>query len=226
MPSSDPNWENEFPAPSKKSIPEWYKKIPAFNEKKAIFDENNVCQNDNVKMCMPFFDAISAGYIQKTWTDIYIKKEEDDSVTYRVKTGPNILKARNNINIKIDTDLYYNIEFTWIEPWLPIVPEGYSVIYTHPFNRLDLPFTTLSAIIDSDNYYHSFGGSYPFYIKKDFEGVIPAGTPMYQMIPIKRESWRSEFDEFSIKNLKKFMESRSVFWEFYKNKFWQKKNYL
>ena len=32
-------------------------------------------------------------------------------------------------------------------------------------------------------------GNVPFFIKSGFEGVIPAGTPIAQLIPIKREKW-------------------------------------
>jgi hypothetical protein len=62
---------------------------------------------------------------------------------------------------------------------------------THPLNRTDLPFYTLSGIVDSDNYMGE--GKVPFFIKKDFTGIIPAGTPIVQIIPIKTdEVWKSE----------------------------------
>ena len=35
-------------------------------------------------------------------------------------------------------------------------------------NFFDSPFTTCTAVIDSDNYYHTRVGQYPFFIKKDF----------------------------------------------------------
>ena len=32
------------------------------------------------------------------------------------------------------------------------------------------------------------------WIKQGFEGVIEKGTPMFQIIPFKREDWKAEFD--------------------------------
>jgi len=69
-------------------------------------------------------------------------------------------------------------------------------------------------------------GNYPFFLKKDFEGIIPAGTPMYQMIPVKRDSWQGEsmpFDEIEATrmeyNIKRF------FYGGYKKLHWVKKDY-
>ena len=53
-----------------------------------------------------------------------------------------------------------------------------------PINRFDLPFLSISGFIDC-NYGFSLAGNMPFFIKKGFEGVIPAGTPYMQIIPIK-----------------------------------------
>jgi hypothetical protein len=67
------------------------------------------------------------------------------------------------------------------------------VLITSPLNRLDLPFRSLTAVIDADVFYHILpdpmqgGGNYPFYLNRGFEGIIPIGTPMCQYIPFKRE---------------------------------------
>ena len=34
----------------------------------------------------------------------------------------------------------------------------------------------------------------PFVIKNNFSGIIERGTPMFQVIPFKREKWDSKFD--------------------------------
>jgi hypothetical protein len=89
-----------------------------------------------------------------------------------------------------------------------------------------LPFHTLSGVIDSDSFFHTSGGNVPFYVHKGFEGIIPVGTPMYQIIPIKRDSWTSSNKDFNFEDnyirnyaLGKFFNGG------YKNKFWNKKDY-
>jgi hypothetical protein len=66
----------------------------------------------------------------------------------------------------------------------------------------------------------------PFYMKYGFKGIIPAGTPMYQIIPVKREEWNGVSSPFN-RDLQ-FIENskvRSKFWGGYKKHFWTKKSY-
>jgi hypothetical protein len=104
-------------------------------------------------------------------------------------------------------------------------PKGYSLLITHPLNRLDLPFTTLSAVVDADKYPIS-DGSIPFFLKKDFYGIIKKGTPLFQVIPFKREEWDSEMSEELFTEARVYSKkSRSIVSGFYKNFQWSKKTY-
>jgi hypothetical protein len=99
------------------------------------------------------------------------------------------------------------------------------MLITHPLNRHDLPFTTLSAVVDGGLVLDP-NGNIPFYIKKDFEGVIPKGTPIIQIIPFFQENWSSK----KIKNLTKKGDqhgkmSASILFGWYKKTFWTKKHY-
>ena len=84
---------------------------------------------------------------------------------------------------------HLNNHLIWLPQWGWKTPRGYSTLVTHPFNRFDLPFTTTTAIIDSDKYWGA--GNIPFFLKDGFEGIIPKGTPYVQIIPIKRKKWLS-----------------------------------
>lgn len=216
----------EPPSPSKFSIPQWFKDKPKFDtSSEIIFNNEGSVINKELKMCMPFIDAMTGGYIQRTWCDIHIKKVPEGGVKYHWAHSPKPLGDRGGCNVPI-SNKYYPLEFHWINPWTPKLPEGYSLLITHPLNRLDLPFTTMSGIIDSDKFFHVDSGQYPFYIDHDFEGVIPCGTPMYQMIPIKREKWGSEKIKYDEKDKKKRSYiSLKEFWNVYRNYFWQKKKY-
>lgn len=212
------------PIPTKKCVPDWYKKIESFNPEKIEFDEKGSIKNKGVKTCMPFFDAISAGYVQTTWTDIHVEKR-NNSVIVRTASGPEILQTRENVSMPVG-DLFYPIEYVWKMPWLPKMPKGYSALLTHPMNRLDLPFLSLSGVVDSDAYYHTPFGNFPFYIKKGFEGVIPEGTPMYQIIPLKRDQWESRSSIFNKKEARKRINTiEKYFYGAYKHRFWTRKDY-
>jgi hypothetical protein len=41
----------------------------------------------------------------------------------------------------------------------------------------------------------------PFVIEENFEGIIPKGTPMFQVIPFKRENWEMEISEMKEKDI-------------------------
>jgi hypothetical protein len=103
-------------------------------------------------------------------------------------------------------------------------PPGYSSLITHPLNRHDLPFITLSGLVDTDM--TMARGNLPFFLKEGFEGVIPAGTPMFQIIPFKRENWQMEEDKSIMKiGLEnEFLTKKSVY-GWYKNNKWNKKLY-
>jgi hypothetical protein len=67
----------------------------------------------------------------------------------------------------------------------------------------------------------------PFYIKEDFTGVIPKGTPIAQIIPFKRELWKLQEDsaieqEGTLYNKKS---NASTFTGWYKTEIWKKKTF-
>lgn len=225
--NGDPNFLTiDPPVPSKNNIPQWYKDIPRFLSKdKKIEIGNGQILNNSVKACLPFLDAISHGYIQKTWCDIYIE-DLGETLQYHYSRSPEIISYRENgPSIKISND-FYQMEMIWKVYWMPKMPKGWSILFTHPLNRIDLPFQSLSAIVDSDHFHHIFPGNYPFFIKKGFTGLIPAGTPMYQMIPIKRESWHSGFEYISEQErIVKQSKMTTHLFSRYKKLFHQKKHF-
>lgn len=213
-----------YPKPAKNYIPDWFKDIKS--DVSYLKFKDNFVSNKTAKMCMPFMDSFLTGYIQESWTDIYINPLENGTVEYNYASLPKIMSHREKTTVNVK-EMFYDIEFTWIEQWIPKLPKGYSMLYIHPLNRsFDLPFYSLSAVVDSDKYYHSFNGNYPFYIKKHFSGLIPAGTPLYQMIPIKRDYWKSILKKFNSE--KKYILENEILKNFissYKKNFWQKKDY-
>jgi hypothetical protein len=173
---------------------------------------------------MPFLDTLSSGYIQTTWADIYVEKTDNSFTIHHEESIP-LFKNRDVSDINI-AHLFYPIEFVWQRYWSVKLPKGYSALVTHPLNRYDLPFVTLSGIVDFDSYSNVQVGSLPFYLYKDFEGLIPKGTPMFQIIPIKREDWTAVKNEYDQKS---WDEKISVFSDLksgvYKKMFWQKKSF-
>lgn len=209
------------PESAKSLLPLWYKESKI---KKLPLDNTDDKEPRGLKSCTPFLDALTSGYVQRTWSDIYIDNQ-NNILTFKCSDNPLMLESRSQVNIPI-SDRYYPIEFAWLMPWIPKTPKGYSVLCTHPHNRLDLPFTTLTGIVDSDEFNHVGFGKFPFYIEKGFTGIIPKGTPIIQITPFKRDDWDSNAKTYQPEEqLKKEYSYFREYVSVYRNKFWKKKNY-
>jgi hypothetical protein len=210
------------PVPSKNVLPEWFKKIPAPTRTLQNDPNNNL--GISLKGCVPFLDSLTAGYMQLTHSEFTINVE-DEQLLFHQSSVPKVLDHRPTPGRDIPSQ-YYNIEFLWIQSYIIKVPKGYSVLIVHPLNRDDLPFVTQSGIIDSDEFHHVANGKIPVYFKKGFTGVIPIGTPMFQIIPFKREDWESEKGEYSQNaEIKKRHELNKYLFDSYRRQWWQKKKY-
>ena len=188
---------DSVPKPTIKTIPDWYRKGDRF----AIREDNgeywkNPMDGGKIptwKACPAIFDIMGTGYVYRTPCDIEVY-EEGDQIKVKVLNEQNRDFIQNRppmAQFKSPTG-YYENHFAWWSDWAVEVPEGYSVLYTQPFNRFELPFLTTSGIIDNDKV--NLPGTMPFFIIKGFTGLIPAGTPYAQMLPFKREDWDSVVD--------------------------------
>lgn len=226
-----PGSENAFnvleePKPAKKYYPDWLKKIPNIDP-----IENKV---DSPKLCTPFIDTFVSGYIQELCCDLIIGNDgKDDNgkdlISYRwfgpVKPVSSRIEEYDRESMFPKFDGFYNSEQHWNTFWEPETPKGYSTLYVHPLNRNDLPFVTLSGIIDTDKF--SVSGPLPFLIKEGFVGLIPAGTPIYQIFFIKRDTWKSSKEVFDKKkNDKQSFSVKRFARNGYKRMFWERKQYL
>lgn len=213
------------PKPSKNFIPEWYKNRPPF-ETGHHPQINGSKANSTEKMCMPLMDSFSMGYIQETWCDIFVQNTENGIDLYQANDTNAIFKigSKSYAEEKICPDQFIDLSASWWTQWEPKTPRGWSTLYIHPLNQNNLPFYTMSGVIDTDEWWH--GGSIPFFINKGFEGIIPAGTPMYQIIFIKRESWKSNNSNYDKEKMQKQYDSVfNKFYGGYKKLKWKKKNY-
>lgn len=185
------------PKPTIKTIPEWYRKADRF----AIKPDGEYWKDPFVggkiptwKACPAVFDIMGTGYVYRTPCDIEFY-EENGTIKVKVLDPQNKDFIQNRPPMPQFTPPmgYHEVHFAWWSDWAVEVPEGYSVLYTQPFNRFELPFLTTSGIIDNDKV--NLPGTMPFFVVKGFTGVLPAGTPYAQMLPFKREDWESEVDD-------------------------------
>lgn len=198
-------------------IPKWWKDGNTYIPNKGPFE------NRAMKLCVPFLDALTFGYVIPTPCDIMVQIVDGKAKMLWPDMPFKIDKRNPSWNPTVPTPAgHYPDQYTWAANTVLELPKGYSALYTHPLNRHDLPFTTLSGIVDLDQTLSS--GLLPFYLKKGFEGLIPQGTPFVQILPFKREDWTSQVDPTLYdKSVEANNNSLSVVSGWYKKSRWHRK---
>ena len=210
------------PKPATKEIPEWYKDTPEYiGGLKIIFNDGIFSQT--IKKCIPIFDTITAGYILYTQVDVQISIQNNEHHYTWPDQQP---ISWHPIEQAPLYPLKNKGEYPkWNNPYAITTPPGYSVLFTPPMHRESI-FTILPGIVDTDKYKSPV--QFPFIFNDlNWEGIIPAGTPMAQVIPFKRESWQYKIgSDDEIKEQEKVHKKlRTKFFNSYKQQFWSKKEY-
>jgi len=212
------------PSPSKKNIPEWYKKMHKYMGKGLTLDGSGN-PNLTIKACPPFLDSMMSGYMICTESDLYVSWN-DGEPWIEWKALVNLVSTHEKEQIVSNQvpDGFSDQPMKFNNLWQIVTPKGYSTMFTHPQNRTDLPFYTISGIVETDTYKSVI--NFPFFIKKDFEGIIPAGTPIVQLHPFKRESWKMELGQADQKEIfESQVKLNQKIIGGYKSQWWRRKEY-
>ena len=210
--------------PAKNHVPEWYKKIPKWKNNELFNIEKGF--GHTVKQCIPFLDSFTTGYMIVLPHDLYIKNNHGiPFLAYRngIEYAP---ETRSEIaDLNLVPSGCFPAEYAWLSGVANTIPIGYSLLLTHPLNRHDLPFVTLSGIVDG-GLIMSPEGRIPFYIKQGFEGIIHQGTPIAQIIPFYQQNWFSKITKGLVEDSKIHNKSGiKVINGWYKKTFWTRKKY-
>jgi hypothetical protein len=216
------------PFPASQAIPQWWKdaspyvKGPQNPDGKKIIVENRE-SNASFKKCTPMLDLLSSGYIVPLWADVQIKNENNlPYISWRV--NKDVFEPHNGQEVEVP-DGYNSLQFKFLNQWVPKLPKGYSALIISCPAYPNSPFKTMQAIIDYDKTTHPLYP--PIYVKENFEGIVEKGTPMFQIIPFRRDNWKSKFsflgDGELLINLDRDVKATII--NNYVKNFWEKKSY-
>jgi len=188
----------EPPVAGARGLPDWFKAMPP-----VAFSELISGETETVKRCPPFIDAMSRGFIISLWCDLIV---DQGALTWDhdLPVGGQVSYPRSPVGFHDPSQMIgapmsdpdrFLIKFHNL--WTIEAPDGYALFFTHPVNRLDLPFTTLTGMVDCDRYYDSWVHFPAYWHDMDFQGVLPKGTPIAQCFPIRRETWEFRTQSFS-----------------------------
>jgi hypothetical protein len=183
------------PMPAVLGLPDWFKSMPqtAFS---AVLQEDQF----TLKKCPPFIDAMTYGFLMSLVADV---KVEDGAFSWdnEFPGGAFTNYPRSPIDFHDNTQVAgtplfdedrFIIKFNNF--WTIELPPGYSLLVTHPVNRHDLPFVTLTGLVDADRYRDNFIHFPARWRDPEFNGVLAKGTPVAQCLPLKRDSWTARFE--------------------------------
>jgi len=222
--------EEYKPVPASKIIPDWYKNLESYigGEKRP---DGNAMTTATAKRCMPIFDAITGGYIISTHTDLWVSQRPDGpegkiSPYYEWANFGAISFHPKSQLPEHPNDTGHEFAYPkWNNTWAIQTPPGYSCLFISPLHR-ETPIIALPAIVDTDTY--NAPVNFPFVLRDPkMDGLIPAGTPIMQVIPFKRDEFQMEIGDSE--DFKKQMATttklRTLFFDSYKRQYRQPKEY-
>lgn len=176
------------PVPARQALPDWLRtmapRVPSALHGRDI---------RTVKQCPPFIDAMTQGFMVLLPCDLRVRQGRFSwdwplppltvgnhpvaPLGFHAAAQLQGLPGHDGQSVAIKFNSFWTIE---TEP-------GWALLAMHPANRTDLPFRTLSGLVDADRF-HDAGIHFPaLWCAPDFDGVLPRGTPVAQCLVLPRE---------------------------------------
>ncbi|MBR9765931.1 MAG: hypothetical protein GYB53_21035 [Rhodobacteraceae bacterium] len=177
------------PVPARRALPDWLREMPS----EAASEVLDGAMVRTVKHCPPFLDALGLGVMIPLACDLLFEAGAV-SWDWDMPALPDTLISRAPIGVHVPEQasgapwqLAVNSVLKFMNFWTLEVPPGWSLLFTHPMNREELPFRTLSGVVDCDLFRDGYVHFPALWTERDFTGTLPAGTPVAQVIPIPAE---------------------------------------
>jgi hypothetical protein len=199
------------PIAAVRGLPDWFKTMPA-----KAFSATTGRDTATVKKCPPFIDAMIYGFLIPLAIDLEVRDGEfkwdfDVPQGYVSEFSHSPIDFHDPGQVA-GTPFFENDRFIikFNSFWTIEAPAGYSLLFTHPVNRTDLPFTTLTGLVDCDSFHDSPLNFPARWHDADFNGVLPKGTPVAQCLPVKRESWTGRYEALTQEDATKLVATRDA----------------
>jgi hypothetical protein len=177
----------QAPVPAARGLPDWLSRMP----KEAVAEDLGFSVR-TVKQCPPFLDAMRTGVLIGLLCDIEVRDGE-----FHWSWDPPAMAldqvSRSPLSLHVPEQAsgapFHDPEATILKfnnLWTVSAPAGWSILVTHPVNRTDLPFRTLTGLVDADLYADAFIQFPALWTDPGFAGTLRAGTPVAQLIPVPR----------------------------------------
>jgi hypothetical protein len=212
------------PTPAINVLPQWYKDHASYlGSPGAPMGDGS--PGSTIKKCMPVFDSLTSGYILSTYTEIQVTRDPDGNPVYEW-SSLGAIEFHNPGQVSGHPQLVSSqAPFKLMNYWGIKTPKNYSCLFVPPMHR-ESPFTILPGIVDTDSYHSPVNFVFEL-TNPNFEGLIPVGTPIVQIIPFRRDDWSSiVVEDYDRKSDRKIMAKlKQQFYNSYKDHYWKRKKY-
>ncbi|MDB5172119.1 MAG: hypothetical protein JWO87_2457 [Phycisphaerales bacterium] len=196
------------PYPASRHVSEWFKEMP--------LDRGD---QGTLKRCPPYLAAMTAGYIIPAPVDLRFGMSAEG-----------VLTAQGDVNL-LGRHLQKQVEGSpfsgspivkFMNPWIIVTPPEFVCLITAPINRYESPFLPLTGIVETGTYYREVHLPMACLLRPGQTFELKAGTPLIQVIPMRRDQWTSRAaimdDALRARHQEMFDTNRHA----YKDEFWKR----
>jgi hypothetical protein len=176
------------PLPARAALPDWLRAMaprrPSAAHGRAV---------RTVKQCPPFVDAMTHGFMILLPCDVIV-----EAGRFRWDWAQPPLELDGHPRAPLSFHVPEQIEGSPLAQgtqvavkfnsfWTIALEDGWSLMAVHPVHRDELPFRTVTGLVDADRF-HAVGINFPaIWTEPGFEGLLPRGTPIAQCYPVPRD---------------------------------------
>lgn len=172
--------------------PGWYRQLHPYSGGKLNVISTNVngrsSLNPTLKRCLPVQDLLTAGYHILLPCDIFIEADHASGGKKFVCPDqcPSMIagSSTDQAGGYPVPDGYDPMTYQWNQAWIVKTPPGWSCLFQHPAWHDHLPFRNLPKMVETDRHHDVV--AFPFFLERGFTGLVPKGTPIAQVLPIRR----------------------------------------
>lgn len=207
------------PIPATKALPQWLKVMPTIRGEGRRDDP----QIATVKTCAPFLDAMACGYAFTTECDVRFFMREPSVLDVEAAWGESI--ETQPASQYEGTPFANTLIVKFMNSWITKTPPGYSTLFVPLLNHFTMPFQILAGLVETDTFYMPVHFPAICMMTPGQRLFLPAGTPIVQAIPIRRESWQSKTAPCEKERLVTTAHSLKSNPHVYRDELWVKKDY-
>lgn len=174
-----------YPTPAAHHLPDWIRAIP--QQLDIPRDEGPPLRS--MAACLPLADAFALGWMLPLPFDLSISRDQMGQLVFEWPEGVPFRPVELLHPAQIGGEqgrFPGELPLSFTNPWRVKLPAGWSAAVLHPLNHFELPFTCFDAVVDFDVLERPVNIPFRWTTPRHDQVVLPAGTPMAQIVPFER----------------------------------------